>query len=333
MSPSAGNQRSRNRGRAAGETLKSNLNVLSQMTQRNKSAKARKELAEKTMQEKLQAERHTAFINKFAKDYEQVLADMQNQDGYEPNELLTFEQAGSILCTLGFLPENVTPTKPDYGLFEELWELLEGNQRRGVRPDDFSYILQVIRGSRFPEREVDAAPDEEKKGVNKTVLFDPETGGILVRKGGQKRIANKFRSFYTNKMNVEDYSKARSKRQVHTEPDLFTRKPYVSSKSKKLANQARTRVDTEGQHDIVHHLYNKEKHLAAMKQQQIDEAILRKANAEEEELTFKPKTLNYSGSHHPTSTDRCLDLYRTVKPAQYAENTGLKGTDLDPELQ
>ena len=70
MSPPAGNHRSRNQGRLAGETLKSNLNVLSQISKRNKSAKARKELAEKAMQEKLQAERHAAFITKFAKDYE-----------------------------------------------------------------------------------------------------------------------------------------------------------------------------------------------------------------------------------------------------------------------
>ena len=103
------------------------------------------------------------------------------------------------------------------------------------------------------------------------MLFDPETGGILVRKGGQKKIANKFRTFYINKMNVEDYSKARTKRQVHTEPDLFTRKPYVSEKSRRLANQARTRVDTEGQHDIVSHLYNKEKHLGEMKQHKVNE--------------------------------------------------------------
>ena len=38
-------------------------------------------------------------------------------------------------------------------------------------------------------------------------------------------------------MNVEDYSKARTKRQLQTEPDvIFTRKPYVSQKSKRLAN-------------------------------------------------------------------------------------------------
>ena len=91
VSPPPGNQRSRNQGRQAGETLKSNLNVLSQISKRNRSAKARKEQAEKTMQERLQAEREAAFISKFVKDYEQVLADMQNQDGYEPDELLTFE--------------------------------------------------------------------------------------------------------------------------------------------------------------------------------------------------------------------------------------------------
>lgn len=52
--------------------------------------------------------------------------------------------------------------KSDYKLFEELYEMMNGPEREGVTPADFSYILQIIRGSRFPEREVYADPDEDK---------------------------------------------------------------------------------------------------------------------------------------------------------------------------
>lgn len=76
------------------------------------------------------------------------------------------------MATLGFLPENITPEKPDYALFEELWKMLDGEKFEGVEKDDFSYILQVIRGSRFPEREVEADPDDQKKGIDKQLVFN-----------------------------------------------------------------------------------------------------------------------------------------------------------------
>ena len=47
------------------------------------------------------------MISKFMKDYEQVLADMARDADFEESSRITFDQAGSILCTLGFLPENI----------------------------------------------------------------------------------------------------------------------------------------------------------------------------------------------------------------------------------
>ena len=70
---------------------------------------------------------------KFLKQFNEVLSNMETQeDDWDRTKLITFQHAGSILATMGFLPENVTPERPDYALFEEMWELMEGPAREGV---------------------------------------------------------------------------------------------------------------------------------------------------------------------------------------------------------
>lgn len=54
---------------------------------------------------------------------------------------ITFEQAGSILATMGFLSETVTPEKEDYHLFQQMWEILEHEEGKGVSVDDLAYVL------------------------------------------------------------------------------------------------------------------------------------------------------------------------------------------------
>ena len=81
------------------------------------------------------------MISRFMKDYDQVLSDMARDADFEVSNRITFDQAGSILCTLGFLPENINQQKPDYRLFEDLWEMLDGPQREGVSQEDFAYVL------------------------------------------------------------------------------------------------------------------------------------------------------------------------------------------------
>ena len=48
---------------------------------------------------------------------------------------------------MGFLPDNITDEFPDYKLFEELWELMEGTERDGVMEENLAYVLKVIRGA------------------------------------------------------------------------------------------------------------------------------------------------------------------------------------------
>ena len=138
---------------------------------------------------------------------------------------------------------------------------------------------------------------------------------MQIRKGGQNKIANKFRSFYINKMNVEDYSKARSKRNAEPgNPVIFKKKPYVSAVSKKLASNARNKLDNKGdQHDIVEHLYAKEKTRQAMKDRMVADAILDAANREDGAITGKPKILDYPLAAEKTSGDKCYDLFKRVK--------------------
>ena len=83
------------------------------------------------------------------------MTDMQESEDWNEGDRISFEQTGSIMATLGFLQENITPQKPDYALFEKLWAMMDGEKYNGVNADDLSYILLVVSGSKFPEREVD----------------------------------------------------------------------------------------------------------------------------------------------------------------------------------
>ena len=87
------------------------------------------------------------------------------------------------MATLGFLPENIAPGKPDYTLFEGLWDLVDGENQGGITRQDLAYILKIIIGITLPEKEVKADVPEGKKGICKQVVFN-EKGSLLIRKGG-----------------------------------------------------------------------------------------------------------------------------------------------------
>ena len=97
-----------------------------------------------------------------------------SEEDWDMTQPVTFQHAGSILATMGFLQESVTEEKPDYKLFEELWELLEGTAREGVRKDDLAYALMVIRGAREPSREIDCQAVEDKQGLARFIVYDSD---------------------------------------------------------------------------------------------------------------------------------------------------------------
>lgn len=64
--------------------------------------------------------------------------------------------------------------KPDYQLFQELWDLLSGNEREGVSKEDLSYVLLVVRGVRDVSREVDCEPNENAQGIARFIIYDED---------------------------------------------------------------------------------------------------------------------------------------------------------------
>jgi len=67
-----------------------------------------------------------------------------------------------------------------------------------------------------------------------------------------------------------------------------------------------------------------------MKDQMINEAIVEAANQEEENVTFKPKILEYGGVAATNGTgDKCIDLYKRVKEGQYVKNTGVEDIEYE----
>lgn len=158
---------------------------------------------------------------------------------------------------MGFLPENVTAVKPDFKLFEDLWELLEGHDRKGVNINDLKFILQVIRGAKDPLREIDCEPVEGKRGLAKMVIFDQD-GNLKLRKGGQAKFASRFRSFYINKLQAENsanYPRVAKPAENALEKEQKG-KPLLSAKTLKYAEKRKAKLQTEGQ-NVVEHLMRK----------------------------------------------------------------------------
>ena len=85
---------------------------------------------------------------------------------------------------MGFLPDNITDEFPDYKLFEELWELMEGTERDGVMQQNLAYVLKVIRGAYEPKREINEEAPEDKQGLARYIYIDDEEN-LQFRKDGQ----------------------------------------------------------------------------------------------------------------------------------------------------
>ena len=61
---------------------------------------------------------------------------ISQEEDWEPSKPLSFDQAGSILSSLGFLHENVTTICPDFKLFQELWDLMKEPGQEGVNTEN-----------------------------------------------------------------------------------------------------------------------------------------------------------------------------------------------------
>ena len=104
------------------------INAIAEKRHEKETEKEKRAKAQKDQRDKNRSVALAMTTAKFGKDFDQVMADMKESEDWTEESRISFEQAGSILATLGFLPENITPEKPDYALFEELWKMLEGEK-------------------------------------------------------------------------------------------------------------------------------------------------------------------------------------------------------------
>jgi len=164
---------------------------------------------------------------KFLKEYIRVLTHMEayepNFKADDPSLRLSFSQMGGILTTLGFIPLDMSNNHAEYALVQDLWKLLGGSdielesqevpaesnaehKVRGVSKDDLAYVLLVIKGTRMPEREVEAVKDEKAVGIMKQVVLTDNENNLCtfaIRKGGQEKLHKYFISFYANRRSFE----------------------------------------------------------------------------------------------------------------------------------
>ena len=96
------------------------------------------------------------------KQFDLVLHNIEDaEEDWDKSMPISFQIAGSILATMGFLSNNVSEDHPDYNLFQEFWDVLEGSEREGIKAENLAKALQIIRGSREPDKEVDWGSSEE----------------------------------------------------------------------------------------------------------------------------------------------------------------------------
>ena len=145
------------------------------------------------------------------------------------------------------------------------------------------------------------------------IIFDRD-GKLQLRKGGQAKIASKFRSFYINKLQAEatcQFPRVAKPATISAE-EAIKKKPVLSAKTEYYAEKRKMKLGTDGG-DVVDHLYRK----AQLEQEKKLEKAEKVRQAQIDlETTFKPRTLDYPmmSSKTVTSGDKCLDLYSRVRP-------------------
>jgi len=186
----------------------------------------------------------------------------RQEEDWSPEKPIPYEQTGSVMTTLGFLSYNIQPDSADFALFQELWEVLDGENREGVTQNNLLYALLIIRGFKFPEREVNVDPEEGRQGIAKQAAFGNDE--LVIRVGGTAKIFAHFKNLWVNRILFEGESKKR----VPVATVELKAAPQISEKSKKLAEESRKKYVSgeEMATDIVSYLYDKEQTRQAEKE-------------------------------------------------------------------
>ena len=99
---------------------------------------------------------------------------------WEDSMPIPYQPCGSILTTMGFLPERMPQESNDFRLFSDLWALTDGEKTGGVSVDNLLYLLLIIRGAKLPEREREFEPDTNRNTkLLKLVMVDEESNMLI----------------------------------------------------------------------------------------------------------------------------------------------------------
>jgi len=71
---------------------------------------------------------------------------------WDETDPIPYQPCGSILTTLGFLPQTMSQESADFKHFRDLWTLLEGDTNGGVSVENLLYMLLIVRGTKMPKR-------------------------------------------------------------------------------------------------------------------------------------------------------------------------------------
>jgi len=69
------------------------------------------------------------LCQKFEREFRIVIDNMAKEEfEWEDSQPIPYQPCGSILTTLGFLPQSMSQESNDFKLFKDLWEVLDGNK-------------------------------------------------------------------------------------------------------------------------------------------------------------------------------------------------------------
>jgi hypothetical protein len=132
----------------------------------------------------------------------------ENENQQHESKNLTYERFVQAITYLGFLPLNKTPEGIDKQLCDDLWILLEGDDRGGVTWDSLRVVLLNLIGIKDEKRErarkddgktTDDAEAAENPSFTQLGFFDEDVF-YLDKKQGHRKFFTYFKNFYVHRV-------------------------------------------------------------------------------------------------------------------------------------
>jgi len=121
------------------------------------------------------------LCRKFEREYYNVISNMASEEQeWNDTQPIPYQPCGSILTTMGFLPQAMAPESNDFIKFKELWRLLGGEETNGVSVENLLYLLMIIRGADLASREEKFPTDKSKEFALQRFAHINEDGKFVV---------------------------------------------------------------------------------------------------------------------------------------------------------